>query len=197
MRNPSCTSAQRAPWAGSLAVDGFQRSLSRGLIAVDARRFQNTQKVATYCNSVWSASKPRPTAGPAVPHRPPRLRSRTAPSASRVSCLFMVLVYFSSTCPAYPNPGPPTSWLKGGARSSSLPGSRLQGAARRRSLGGVIEHPGLYDPAKERALENIFLKKSRDRRLQAGTCGTAAKAFWLAARRATGALEVVMVGSQR
>ena len=50
-----------------------------------------------------------------------------------------------------------------------------------------------YGPAKERALENIFLKKSRDRRRQACTSGTAAKTFWLAARRATGALEVVMV----
>ena len=98
-----------------------------------------------------------------------------------------------SWCAAYPNPGPPTSWLKGGARRSSIPGSRLQGAARRRSLGGPIEHPGLYGPAKERALENIFLKKSRDRRRKAGTCGTAAKTFWLAAPRATGALEVVNV----
>ena len=69
----------------------------------------------------------------------------------------------------YPFSGPPTSWLKGGARSSSLPGSRLQGAAQRRNLGGTIAEPGLYGPAKERALENIFLKKSRDRRRQAGT----------------------------
>ena len=33
------------------------------------------------------------------------------------------------------------------------PGSRLEGTARRRNLGGVIAEPGLYDPAKERALE--------------------------------------------
>ena len=47
--------------------------------------------------------------------------------------------------------------LSGGA--SLTPGSRLEGTARRRNLGGVIAEPGLYDPAKERALENIFLKK--------------------------------------
>ena len=36
-------------------------------------------------------------------------------------------------------------------------------------VGGTIAEPDLYGPAKERALENIFLKKSRDRRRQAGT----------------------------
>ena len=41
------------------------------------------------------------------------------------------------------------------------PGSRLEGTARRRNLGGCIAEPGLYPPANERALENIFLKKSR------------------------------------
>ena len=78
---------------------------------------------------------------------------------------------------------------------SALPCSwfSAQGAAQRRNLGGYIEHPGLYLPAKERALENIFLKNTRYMRRQAGTSGTAAKTFWLAARRAIGALEVVMV----
>ena len=47
-------------------------------------------------------------------------------------------------------------------RSTSTP--VLQGAAQRRNLGGYIAEPGLYIPAKERALENIYLKKSRDRR---------------------------------
>ena len=94
---------------------------------------------------------------------------------------------------AYPFSGPPTSWLKGGARRSSIPRSRRQCAARRRSLGGSIEHPGLYAPVKERALENIFLKKYRDRGRRSRYFLTAAKTFWLAARRATGALEVVKV----
>ena len=91
----------------------------------------------------------------------------------------------------YPLSEPPTSWLKGGGVCSLTPGSRLQGAAQRRNLGGYIVEPGLYLPAKERALDNIFLKKSTGRRREAGTSGTAANTFWLAARRATEALEVV------
>ena len=78
-----------------------------------------------------------------------RFRTRDAQTEVFISCHV-----------AYSFSGPPTSWLKGGARSSSIPGSRRQGAARRRSLGGSIEHPGLYAPVKERALENIFLKKN-------------------------------------
>jgi hypothetical protein len=111
-----------------------------------------------------------------------RFRTRDAQTEVFISCHV-----------AYSFSGPPTSWLKGGARSSSIPGSRRQGAARRRSLGGSIEHPGLYAPVKERALENIFLKKYRDRGRRSRYFLTAAKTFWLAARRATGALEVVMV----